>query len=67
MTFDQITPGIKDYSKSHNDRRISSMFYALWHKEPREVHMFVDLLLQELEGVGIEVKQILPCGVVKRH
>ncbi|KAF3340809.1 vacuolar protein sorting-associated protein 51 [Carex littledalei] len=36
------------------------------HKEPREVHMFVDLLLQELEGVGIEVKQILPC-VVKRH
>ncbi|KAJ1697181.1 hypothetical protein LUZ63_005693 [Rhynchospora breviuscula] len=37
------------------------------HKEPREVHMFVDILLQELEGVKIEVKQILPCGVIKRH
>ncbi|PIA26380.1 hypothetical protein AQUCO_09400025v1 [Aquilegia coerulea] len=37
------------------------------HKEPREVHMFVDLLLQELEGVGTEVKQILPCGVIRKH
>ncbi|KAJ3697586.1 hypothetical protein LUZ61_001291 [Rhynchospora tenuis] len=37
------------------------------HKEPREVHMFVDILLQELEGVKIEVKQILPCGVIKKH
>ncbi|XP_065017938.1 vacuolar protein sorting-associated protein 51 homolog [Musa acuminata AAA Group] len=37
------------------------------HKEPREVHMFVDLLLQELEAVGIEVRQILPQGLVRRH
>ncbi|XP_020113910.1 vacuolar protein sorting-associated protein 51 homolog [Ananas comosus] len=37
------------------------------HKEPREVHMFVDLLLQELEAVGSEVKQILPRGLVRRH
>ncbi|KAF5189172.1 Vacuolar protein sorting-associated protein 51-like protein, partial [Thalictrum thalictroides] len=37
------------------------------HKEPREVHMFVDLLLLELEGVGNEVEQILPCGVTRKH
>lgn len=36
------------------------------HKEPREVHMFVDLFLQELEAVGREVKQILPQGL-RRH
>ncbi|XP_022155269.1 vacuolar protein sorting-associated protein 51 homolog [Momordica charantia] len=32
------------------------------HKEPREVHMFVDLLLQEMEAIGSEVKQVLPEG-----
>ncbi|KAK7356331.1 hypothetical protein VNO80_15600 [Phaseolus coccineus] len=32
------------------------------HKEPREVHMFVDLFLQELEVIVKEVKQILPQG-----
>ncbi|CAN1236704.1 Vacuolar protein sorting-associated protein 51 homolog [Linum grandiflorum] len=37
------------------------------HKEPREVHMFVDLFLQELEGVGTEVKQILSQGVRKHR
>ncbi|KAJ3672782.1 hypothetical protein LUZ60_006156 [Juncus effusus] len=37
------------------------------HKEPREVHMFVDLLLSEVEGAGMEVKQMLPCGTNKRH
>ncbi|XP_020254941.1 vacuolar protein sorting-associated protein 51 homolog isoform X1 [Asparagus officinalis] len=37
------------------------------HKEPREVHMFVDLLFQELEGIRNEVSQILPRGVVRRH
>ncbi|ERN02137.1 vacuolar protein sorting-associated protein 51 homolog [Amborella trichopoda] len=37
------------------------------HKEPREVHMFVDLLLQELEAVRAEVKQVLPHGVVRKH
>ncbi|XP_068315700.1 vacuolar protein sorting-associated protein 51 homolog isoform X2 [Pyrus communis] len=36
------------------------------HKEPREVHMFVDLFLQELEAIRSEVKQILPQGV-RRH
>ncbi|KAB1210132.1 hypothetical protein CJ030_MR6G022744 [Morella rubra] len=36
------------------------------HKEPREVHMFVDLFLQELEAIGCEVKQILPQGH-RRH
>lgn len=36
------------------------------HKEPREVHMFVDLFLHELEAIGNEVKQILPHGV-RRH
>ncbi|MED6183997.1 Vacuolar protein sorting-associated protein 51 [Stylosanthes scabra] len=30
------------------------------HKEPREVHMFVDLFLQELKVIGNEVKQVLP-------
>ncbi|KAJ8440845.1 hypothetical protein Cgig2_000733 [Carnegiea gigantea] len=37
------------------------------HKEPREVHMFVDLFLQELEGVLSEVKQILPQGATRKH
>ncbi|KAL5561010.1 hypothetical protein UlMin_030757 [Ulmus minor] len=36
------------------------------HKEPREVHMFVDLFLHELEALGNEVKQILPQGL-RRH
>lgn len=36
------------------------------HKEPREVNMFVDLLLLEFNGVVSEVKQILP-GVTRRH
>ncbi|PON72395.1 Vacuolar protein sorting-associated protein [Trema orientale] len=36
------------------------------HKEPREVHMFVDLFLHELEAIGNEVKQILPEGL-RRH
>ncbi|KAI4301500.1 hypothetical protein L6164_034775 [Bauhinia variegata] len=36
------------------------------HKEPREVHMFVDLFLQELEDTSSEVKQILPQGI-RRH
>ncbi|KAL9239757.1 hypothetical protein vseg_014049 [Gypsophila vaccaria] len=39
----------------------------LKHKEPREVHMFVDLFLQELEGVVSEVKQILPQGTSRKH
>lgn len=37
------------------------------HKEPREVHMFVDLLLQELKEVKTEVKQILPEGFNHKH
>ncbi|KAF9688161.1 hypothetical protein SADUNF_Sadunf02G0168300 [Salix dunnii] len=37
------------------------------HKEPREVHMFVDLFLQELEAVELEAKQILPHGVLRKH
>ncbi|KAK9282372.1 hypothetical protein L1049_005289 [Liquidambar formosana] len=37
------------------------------HKEPREVHMFVDLFLQELEAIGTEVKQILPQGLLRKH
>uniref|UniRef100_A0A6N2MF57 Vacuolar protein sorting-associated protein 51 homolog n=1 Tax=Salix viminalis TaxID=40686 RepID=A0A6N2MF57_SALVM len=37
------------------------------HKEPREVHMFVDLFLQELEAVESEAKQILPHGVLRKH
>ncbi|KAJ4954893.1 hypothetical protein NE237_011676 [Protea cynaroides] len=37
------------------------------HKEPREVHMFVDLFLQELKAVGSEVKQILPQGINRKH
>ncbi|CAJ1969839.1 unnamed protein product [Sphenostylis stenocarpa] len=37
------------------------------HKEPREVHMFVDLFLQELEVIVKEVKQILPHGRRKHH
>ncbi|PKI51034.1 hypothetical protein CRG98_028583, partial [Punica granatum] len=37
------------------------------HKEPRDVHMFVDLLLQELEAARSEVKQILPQGIRKHH
>ncbi|CAI0393993.1 unnamed protein product [Linum tenue] len=40
---------------------------TLQHKEPREVHMFVDLFLQELEAVGSEVKQILSQGVRKHR
>ncbi|KAG8477608.1 hypothetical protein CXB51_030181 [Gossypium anomalum] len=37
------------------------------HKEPREVHMFVDLFLQELKAVDSEVKQILPEGLLRKH
>ncbi|XP_058740452.1 vacuolar protein sorting-associated protein 51 homolog [Vicia villosa] len=37
------------------------------HKEPREVHMFVDLFLQELKDMGNEVKEILPHGMQKQH
>ncbi|CAK9152906.1 unnamed protein product [Ilex paraguariensis] len=37
------------------------------HKEPREVHMFVDLFLQELEATATEVKQILPQGLHRKH
>ncbi|XVF80678.1 hypothetical protein PTKIN_Ptkin15bG0093700 [Pterospermum kingtungense] len=37
------------------------------HKEPREVHMFVDLFLQEFEIIGSEVKQILPRGLLRKH
>ncbi|KAL2507576.1 Vps51/Vps67 family (components of vesicular transport) protein [Forsythia ovata] len=37
------------------------------HKEPREVHMFVDLLLQEFEAIGAEAKQILPQGLHHKH
>ncbi|CAO2816220.1 unnamed protein product [Amaranthus hypochondriacus] len=37
------------------------------HKAPREVHMFVDLLLQELEGVQSEVKQLLPEAPSRKH
>ncbi|KAH7516973.1 hypothetical protein FEM48_Zijuj09G0012800 [Ziziphus jujuba var. spinosa] len=37
------------------------------HKEPREVHMFVDLFLHELESIGSEVKQILPQGLRKHR
>ncbi|GKV40491.1 hypothetical protein SLEP1_g48133 [Rubroshorea leprosula] len=37
------------------------------HKEPREVHMFVDLFLQELEVIGKEAKQILPQGHLRKH
>ncbi|KAL9435548.1 hypothetical protein AB3S75_021759 [Citrus x aurantiifolia] len=37
------------------------------HKEPREVHMFVDLFLQELRAIADEVKQILPQGLQRRH
>ncbi|KAL1550289.1 Vacuolar protein sorting-associated protein 51 [Salvia divinorum] len=37
------------------------------HKEPREVHMFVDLLLQEIDEIRSEVKQILPEGLTPNH
>ncbi|XP_060962833.1 vacuolar protein sorting-associated protein 51 homolog [Cannabis sativa] len=37
------------------------------HKEPREVHMFVDLFLHELEAIRNEVKQILPEGLRKHR
>lgn len=37
------------------------------HKEPREVHMFVDMFLQELEAIRTEVKQILPQGLHRKH
>ncbi|CDO98581.1 unnamed protein product [Coffea canephora] len=38
-----------------------------WHKEPREVHMFVDLLLQEFEAIRGKVKQILPPELSRKH
>ncbi|XP_073525709.1 uncharacterized protein [Phyllobates terribilis] len=37
------------------------------HKEPRDVHMFVDLFLQEVERAISEVNQILPEGVGRKH
>ncbi|KAL0418907.1 UNVERIFIED_CONTAM: Vacuolar protein sorting-associated protein 51 [Sesamum radiatum] len=37
------------------------------HKEPREVHMFVDMLLQEFKEIGTEVKQLLPQSLHHKH
>ncbi|CAJ2631929.1 unnamed protein product [Trifolium pratense] len=37
------------------------------HKEPREVHMFVDLFLQELKVIGNEVNETLPKGMQKHQ
>ncbi|XP_015968793.1 vacuolar protein sorting-associated protein 51 homolog [Arachis duranensis] len=37
------------------------------HKEPREVHMFVDLFLQELKVIVNEVKQVLPQDMRKHR
>ncbi|KAG0499902.1 hypothetical protein HPP92_004158 [Vanilla planifolia] len=37
------------------------------HKEPREVNMFVDLILQELNAVLTEVRQVLHHGHTRRH
>ncbi|KAK4441830.1 Vacuolar protein sorting-associated protein 51 [Sesamum alatum] len=37
------------------------------HKEPREVHMFVDMLLQEFKEIGSEVKQTLPQSLHHKH
>eukprot|EP00250_Pteridium_aquilinum_P007966 c17563_g1_i1 orf=74-2464(+) len=39
----------------------------LKYKEPREVRMFVDLLLQEVEMMSKEVKQVLDPGTVRTH
>lgn len=39
----------------------------LKYKEPREVRMFVDLLLQEVEAMSTEVKQVLEPGIVRTH
>ncbi|MCO5562521.1 hypothetical protein L7F22_016148 [Adiantum nelumboides] len=39
----------------------------LKYKEPREVRMFVDLLLQEVESISREVKQLLDPGTVRTH
>ncbi|KAI5067947.1 hypothetical protein GOP47_0016292 [Adiantum capillus-veneris] len=39
----------------------------LKYKEPREVRMFVDLLLQEVECMSREVKQLLDPGTVRTH
>ncbi|GLU17151.1 hypothetical protein SLE2022_335450 [Rubroshorea leprosula] len=36
------------------------------HREPREVHMFIDLFLQEV-SIGNEVKQISPQGYLRKH
>ncbi|CAI0402972.1 unnamed protein product [Linum tenue] len=47
--------------------RSASEKFLHHHKEPREVHMFVDLFLQELEAVGNEVKQILSQGIRKHR
>lgn len=39
----------------------------LKYKEPRDVRMFVDLLLQEVETMGVEVKQVLDPGTSRTH
>ncbi|XP_024390058.1 vacuolar protein sorting-associated protein 51 homolog [Physcomitrium patens] len=39
----------------------------LKYKEPRDVRMFADLLLQEVERIQIEVKQLLPPGPRRTH
>ncbi|KAH7279277.1 hypothetical protein KP509_37G013400 [Ceratopteris richardii] len=39
----------------------------LKYKEPREVRMFVDLLLQEVGTMSREVKQLLDPGTVRTH
>eukprot|EP01018_Ginkgo_biloba_P011119 Gb_16420 [translate_table: standard] len=39
----------------------------LKYKEPRDVRMFVDLLLQELKAVEVEVQQVLNHGPPRKH
>eukprot|EP00249_Psilotum_nudum_P007543 c20645_g1_i1 orf=513-2891(-) len=39
----------------------------LKYKEPRDIRMFVDLLLQEIETIMAEMKQVLDPGTMKAH
>ncbi|GKB99133.1 vacuolar protein sorting-associated protein 51, partial [Tanacetum coccineum] len=67
MSFFPPTEHLKKLKTNHEDFEGRKIANWIKHKEPREVHMFVGLFLQELTAVGSEVKHILTPGLTRKH
>ncbi|GJT70038.1 reverse transcriptase domain-containing protein [Tanacetum coccineum] len=67
MSFLPHTKHLKKLKTNHEDFGGRKIANWIKHKEPREVHMFVGLFLQELTAVGSEVKHILTPGLTRKH